>query len=146
MRENLTFRETRKIVARVDRKEVVYINHVIESYDGIMMMTTVNPEEAKVEFNISPYLYKEAEDVAREEGFDEIADQFKEIAEVEEEHEKRYRKLLANVKASKVFKREQEVKWHCRNCGYVHEGDTAPEVCPACAHPQAHYEVLAENY
>ncbi len=91
-------------------------------------------------------LYKEAEDTAREEGFEEIAVQFKEIAEVEEEHEKRYRKLLKNVKEGKVFKKDIVVKWKCRNCGYVHEGEEAPEECPACAHPQAHYELHCENY
>jgi len=91
-------------------------------------------------------LYKEAEGIAREEGFEEIATQFKEIAEVEEEHEKRYRKLLKNVKEGTVFKKEKPVKWHCRNCGYVHEGNEAPEECPACKHPQAFYEVLCENY
>lgn len=91
-------------------------------------------------------LYKDAEQVARSEGFGEIADVFKEIAEVEEAHEKRYRKLLANVSDGKVFRKDEVVKWHCRNCGYVHEGKEAPEICPACAHPQAYYEVLAENY
>ena len=91
-------------------------------------------------------LYKEAEDVAREEGFEEIAVQFKEIAEVEEEHEKRYRKLLKNVNEGTVFKKDSIVKWKCRNCGYVHEGAEAPEMCPACQHPQAHYELLCENY
>lgn len=91
-------------------------------------------------------LYKEAEEIARQEGFEEIAVQFKEIAEVEEEHEKRYRKLLKNVKERKVFKKDTVVKWKCRNCGYVHEGKEAPEVCPACAHPQAYYEILCENY
>jgi len=91
-------------------------------------------------------LYKEAEDVARKEGFVEVAGQFKEIAEVEEEHEKRYRKLLKNLKEGKVFKKDKQVKWKCRNCGYVHEGDEAPEECPACQHPQAYYEVLCENY
>ena len=91
-------------------------------------------------------LYKEAEETARKEGFTEVAEQFKEIAEVEEEHEKRYRKLLANLKGGKVFKRDQAVKWKCRNCGYVHEGKEAPDVCPACAHPQAYYELLCENY
>jgi len=91
-------------------------------------------------------LYKEAEETAREEGFEEIAVQFKEIAEVEEEHEKRYRKLLKNVKEGKVFKKDAPVKWKCRNCGYVHEGEEAPEECPACAHPQSYYELLCENY
>ena len=91
-------------------------------------------------------LYKEAETVARQEGFEEVAVQFKEIAEVEEQHEKRYRKLLKNLKEGKVFKRDTVVKWKCRNCGYVHEGKEAPEECPACAHPQAYYELLCENY
>ncbi|MDD5093139.1 MAG: rubrerythrin family protein [Dehalococcoidia bacterium] len=91
-------------------------------------------------------LYKEAEKVAREEGFKEIADLFKEIGEVEEEHEKRYRKLLANVKEGKVFKKDKVVKWHCRNCGYIHEGAEAPTECPACAHPQAYYELWCESY
>jgi len=91
-------------------------------------------------------LYKEAEATARSEGFDKIAYAFKEIAEVEEQHELRYRKLLANLKAGTVFKRDKAVKWHCRNCGYVHEGKEAPKKCPACAHPQAHFEVMPENY
>ncbi len=91
-------------------------------------------------------LYKTAEETAREEGFKEVAEVFKEIAEVEEEHEKRYRKLLKNVEEGKVFKKDDIVKWKCRNCGYVHEGKEAPEKCPACVHPQAHYELLCENY
>lgn len=91
-------------------------------------------------------LYKEFEKVAREEGFDKIADSFKEIAEVEEEHEKRYRKLLENVKENKVFKKDSVVKWKCRNCGYVHEGKEAPEMCPACSHPQAYFEIFKEIY
>jgi rubrerythrin len=91
-------------------------------------------------------MYPEFEKIAREEGFDEIADYFHEIAEVEEEHEKRYRKLLSNLEAGTVFKKANSIKWRCRNCGYVHQGTEAPEICPACAHPQAYYEVLAENY
>jgi len=91
-------------------------------------------------------LYKEAEEVAREEGFEEIAVQFKEIAEVEEQHEIRYEKLLKNVEEGKVFKKDTVVRWKCRNCGYVHEGKEAPGKCPACAHPQAYYELLSENY
>ena len=91
-------------------------------------------------------LYKQAEEVARQEGFEEIAVQFKEIAEVEEQHEIRYRKLLKNVKEDRVFKKDTVVKWKCRNCGYVHEGKEAPEECPACAHPQGYYELLCENY
>ncbi|MDP8298102.1 MAG: rubrerythrin family protein [Candidatus Orphnella occulta] len=91
-------------------------------------------------------LYKDAEDTARAEGFDEIAIQFKEIAEVEEEHEKRFRKLLNNIENKKVFKKDETVKWKCRNCGYVHEGNEAPNECPACYHPQSYYELLCENY
>ncbi|AQS60587.1 rubrerythrin family protein [Desulforamulus ferrireducens] len=91
-------------------------------------------------------MYVEFEKVAREEGFDEIADVFREIGEVEEEHEKRFLALLKNIEEGKVFKRDEEVKWKCRNCGYVHKGKEAPHICPACAHPQAHYELLCENY
>ncbi len=91
-------------------------------------------------------MYPEMEKIAREEGFNEIADVFKEIAEVEEAHEKRFRKLLDNVKRNTVFKKPSPVKWKCRNCGYVHEGTEPPELCPACAHPKSYYEVLAENY
>jgi len=91
-------------------------------------------------------IYPDAEKIARAEGFEEIAAQFKEIAEVEERHEKRYRALLNNLREGKVFKKDQAVKWHCRNCGYVSESKEAPKMCPACKHPQAYYEVLAENY
>jgi len=91
-------------------------------------------------------MYPEFEKIAREEGFTEIADIFKEVGEVEEEHEKRYRKLLANITNKTVFKKAQPVKWRCRNCGYVHEGTEPPEKCPACAHPRDYYEVAAENY
>ncbi|MCK5599857.1 rubrerythrin family protein [bacterium] len=91
-------------------------------------------------------IYKEFEDTARREGFPEIAFKFKEIAEVEEEHEKRYRSLVKNIREGTVFRKKDKVKWHCLNCGYVHFGNEAPEMCPACDHPQAHYEVLPENY
>jgi rubrerythrin len=91
-------------------------------------------------------LYPAFEKVARKEGLDKVADSFKEIGEVEERHEARYRKLLANVKAGTVFKKEKATEWKCRNCGYVHEGKEAPEVCPACKHPRSYYELLAENY
>ncbi len=91
-------------------------------------------------------MYPGFEKVAREEGFTEIAEFFKEVAEVEEQHEKRYLALLKNVSEGKVFKKDRPVKWKCRNCGYVHEGKTAPEVCPACKHPQSFYELLCECY
>ncbi len=83
---------------------------------------------------------------AREEGFDDIADIFTAIAVAEKQHEKRYNDLSANVEKGQVFKRETEVVWRCRNCGYIHRGKEAPDTCPACAHPQAHFELLGENY
>jgi rubrerythrin len=91
-------------------------------------------------------LYASFERVAAEEGFPEIAVSFREIAEVEQVHEERYRKLLANIVNGEVFRKSSSVKWHCRNCGYVHEGAEAPDECPACRHPKAYYEVMAENY
>ncbi|HUH65196.1 MAG TPA: rubrerythrin family protein [Syntrophales bacterium] len=91
-------------------------------------------------------LYSDFEKIAREEGFTEIADSFGEIAKVEMFHEKRYRKLIANIEKKELFKKKAPVKWHCMNCGYVFEGTEAPDQCPACKHPQAYYEVLAENY
>lgn len=83
---------------------------------------------------------------AAEEGFEEIAEIFKAIAVAEKQHEKRYLALAANIANNTVFKKDKPVVWRCRNCGYLHEGDGAPEECPACAHPQAHFELLAENW
>ena len=91
-------------------------------------------------------LYPDFAKVAKEEGFLDVAESFEEIAEVEEEHEKRYRKLLENVKSGTVFKRDEEVEWHCLNCGYIHHGKEAPEICPACQHPQSYYELHVPNY
>ena len=91
-------------------------------------------------------LYPDFADVAEKEGFPRIATSFREIAEVESYHERRYRKLLENVKKKQVFKKDKVVKWKCRNCGYVYEGTEAPKVCPACKHAQSYYELWAENY
>ena len=91
-------------------------------------------------------LYPAFAKVAEEEGFADVAESFTEISEVEEQHEIRYRKLLANVEAGRVFKRETTVKWRCRNCGYIHEGPEAPEECPACKHAQAYDERGVEAY
>ena len=114
---------------------------------GVIGDTAANLEAAAAGENLEwTKIYKEAEETARKEGFEEIAKQFKEIAEVEEEHEKRYRKLFKNIKEGKVFKKDKIVKWKCRNCGYVHQGKEAPGTCPACLHPQAFYELLCENY
>ncbi|MBD3286056.1 rubrerythrin family protein [candidate division WOR-3 bacterium] len=83
---------------------------------------------------------------AREEGFENIAKVFEAVMVAEKQHEKRYNDLAANIEACRVFKRDKKVVWRCRNCGYLHEGAEAPETCPACAHPQAHFELLAENW
>lgn len=91
-------------------------------------------------------MYKEFAQTAREEGFEEIARVMEEIAEVEAEHEARYKKLLERLTDGMVFKRSTPIRWRCRNCGYVHEGTEPPQVCPACAHPRAFYEPAAENY
>lgn len=91
-------------------------------------------------------MYPSFAKVAREEGFEEIAEIFEAIAVAEKQHEKRYLGLLANVEADTVFKKEKPVVWRCLNCGYLHEGKEAPELCPACAHPRAYYELLCENW
>src|SRR4030042_6694798 len=114
---------------------------------GIIGNTKANLEAAadgeKMEWS---QIYADFEKTARKEGFAEIATSFKEIAEVEEFHEKRYRKLAKNIASGEVFKKKATVKWHCTNCGYIHEGTEAPKECPACKHAQAYYELLAENY
>ena len=84
--------------------------------------------------------------VAREEGFEQIANVFEAIAVAEKQHEKRYRDLAENLDAGRVFRRDGKVVWRCRNCGYLHEDTEAPDICPACAHPQAHFELLGENW
>lgn len=114
---------------------------------GIIGTTEQNLEAAAAGENEEwVELYPEFADVADAEGFPAIAKVFREIAKVEAEHEKRYRTLLARVKEGGVFKREEEIVWQCRNCGYVHVGKEAPQACPACAHPQAYFEPMKNNY
>jgi rubrerythrin len=91
-------------------------------------------------------LYPGFAKIAREEGFEAIAMLWENISNAERQHEKRYNDLRANIEAGRVFKREKSVKWRCRNCGYLHEGKDAPKACPACAHPQAYFELLGENW
>lgn len=91
-------------------------------------------------------LYPEFAKIAREEGFNAIAIVLEKIAVAEKQHEKRFRDLAANIEQGRVFKRDGIVIWRCRNCGYLHEGTEAPELCPACAHPKAHFEELGENW
>ncbi|MCL2116453.1 MAG: rubrerythrin family protein [Methanobrevibacter sp.] len=91
-------------------------------------------------------MYAQFAKEAKEEGFDKIAYLFEGVAQVEKEHEERYRKLLANVKNNEVFKKEATSTWKCRNCGHIVEKESAPEVCPVCSHPKAYFEVRAKNY
>jgi rubrerythrin len=91
-------------------------------------------------------MYPQFADVAENEGFFEIAEVFRNIAVAEKAHEERYRALIENIEKDIVFKRENVVKWKCRNCGYIHEGTEAPEECPACAHVRAYFELWTRNY
>ena len=91
-------------------------------------------------------MYAEFARTARDEGFDDIALLFEEVGKIEKEHEERYRKLLANIEGGLVFSREGDCIWQCSNCGHIAVGKQAPEVCPVCAHPQAYFQIKAENY
>ena len=114
---------------------------------GMIGKTKENLEAAAAGENMEwTTLYANFAKDAKAEGFPEIARSFEQIAKVEKFHEARYRKLIANVAKKQVFNKKKSVKWHCINCGYIYEGTRAPKECPACKHPQAYYEVLAENY
>ena len=91
-------------------------------------------------------MYPEFARVAREEGFNAVAAAFEAISVAEKQHHRQYQVLADNLEAGRVFKRDGKVVWRCRNCGYLHEGDAAPNTCPACIHPQAHFELLSENW
>ncbi|OPX22375.1 MAG: rubrerythrin family protein [Planctomycetales bacterium 4484_113] len=114
---------------------------------GVIGTTVENLKAAAAGENYEhTQMYPEFARVAREEGFDAIAKVFEAIAVAEKQHEKRFLVLAANIESGRVFKRDGKVFWRCRNCGYIHEGDAPPEVCPACAHPQAYFELLGENW
>jgi len=114
---------------------------------GIIKDTKSNLEHAAAGENMEwAVIYSDFARIAREEGFNDIANSFTQIAKVEKFHESRYRKLADNIAKGEVFKKNAVTKWHCANCGYVYEGTEAPRECPACKHPQAFYEVLAENF
>ena len=121
---------------------------ITASYPAGIIGTTPQNLLAAAEGELEEWdiLYKEFADVAQEEGFPQIATAFRMIALVEAEHEARYRKLLASILDGSVFKKEEEIEWQCRNCGYVHTGKNAPEDCPACLHPQAYFEPKKMNY
>jgi rubrerythrin len=114
---------------------------------GVIGTTKANLEAAAAGENMEwTTLYANFAKTAKAEGFAEVAHSFEQIAKVEKFHEARYRKLIENVTAKKVFKKDKPVKWHCINCGYIFEGTKPPKECPACKHPQSYYEVLAENF
>ena len=116
-------------------------------HDGSVPETLVNLEDAANGENYEwTDMYAGFAKVAKEEGFDHIAFLFEGVAKIEKEHEERYRKLLENIKGNNVFEKESPVMWVCRNCGHVHYGDKAPEVCPVCSHPKAYFELRKENY
>jgi len=114
---------------------------------GVIGNTLENLKEAAAGENYEhTEMYPGFAEIARKEGFDAIASMFEAIAVAEKQHERRYNALAANIETARVFKRDSETVWRCRNCGYLHTGQEAPEVCPACEHPQAHFELLGENY
>ncbi len=110
--------------------------------------TTVENLEAAAsgEYEEWAEMYPEFADIADEEGFPEIAEAFRRIADAEKNHEIRFKKLAENITNGTVFKRDQPVRWKCGNCGYIHEGTEAPEECPACVHARAHFELFVETY
>ena len=114
---------------------------------GVIRSTKENLKEAaegeKLEWGT---LYPNFAEVAEKEGFKEVAGTFRNVAMVENYHERRYRKLLANIEQGQVFKKDAPVKWKCRNCGYVFEGSEAPDECPVCAHAKSYFELWCENY
>jgi len=114
---------------------------------GVIGDTAVNLKAAAAGERLEwTTLYQNFSEVAGKEGFVEASQTFAQIAKVEKEHEARYLGLLKNLQEGKVFKKDASIRWHCRNCGYVHEGKEAPDKCPVCSHPRAFFEVLAENY
>ena len=118
-----------------------------ELHGGAVEDTDVNLEAAAAGENYEwTDMYKGFAETAREEGFEELAVKFEEVAAIDKSHEERYRKLLKNVNDKKVFSKDGDVIWVCRNCGHIVVGKEAPEVCPVCAHPQAYFEIKAENY
>ena len=121
---------------------------ITASYPAGVIGTTAENLKAAAEGENEEWvdLYPEFAKIADEEGFPAIAHTFRNVSKVEEEHEKRYRKLLSNIENGTVFSDSEEIEWQCRNCGYVFRGKKAPEVCPGCAHPQAFFERKKNNY
>lgn len=112
---------------------------ILATEDNLLEAADGEHDEA---FNLYPLFGR----IAADEGFTAVANTFKYVTEVEKMHENRYLKLLENLKTGLVFAREEEVRWYCRKCGYVHVGKTPPKVCPSCLHPQAYFELFPDNY
>ena len=123
--------------AKLWAKELGYIHESLEDN----LQAAIDGENYE-HTNMYPRMEKEA----IEEGHKELAEKFHEVAEVEEKHEERYQKLLNNLKNGEVFKKKEVKQWKCNNCGYIHDGDEAPHTCPACDHPQGHFEIFKETY
>jgi rubrerythrin len=115
-------------------------------HDGVADTMTNLKDAADGENYEYTDMYKKFAEDAREEGFNEIAELFEKVGEIEKHHEERYRKLIENIEKGMVFKGDGVTVWKCRNCGYIHIGDSAPELCPVCNHPQSYFEIQAENY
>ena len=116
-------------------------------HDGSVPTTDVNLLDAAEGENYEwTDMYAGFAKTAKEEGFDKIAFLFEAVGKIEKEHEERYRKLLSNLKEGKVFERSEKKVWICANCGHIHFGEKAPEVCPVCDHPKAYFRIKAENY
>ncbi|MCX7647387.1 MAG: rubrerythrin family protein [Elusimicrobiales bacterium] len=114
---------------------------------GVISDTKTNLlNAAKGENEEWTHMYPSYAKIARAEGFEAIARVFEEVAKVEKHHEERYKKLAENIEKGTVFKKDKPVQWKCNNCGYIHEGQEAPSSCPACAHPQGYFEILADNF
>jgi rubrerythrin len=121
---------------------------IVACYPAGVIGSTAENLEAAADGEMEEWgeLYPGFAGTARKEGFDAVATAFDNISIAEKQHEKRYRGLLQNLENGTVFKKGEKVVWRCRNCGYIHESDEAPKTCPACVHPRAHFEVLAENW
>ncbi|MBQ3305232.1 MAG: rubrerythrin family protein [Clostridia bacterium] len=116
-------------------------------HGGKVPTTTANLKDAADGENFEwTDMYRKFAEEARAEGFEDIARQFEGVAAIEKEHEERYRKLLSNIEGGLVFSREGDMIWQCSNCGHIHIGKEAPEVCPVCNHPQSYFQIKAENY
>lgn len=140
------YEQIRAIFEETAGNEKEHAKVIFKFLNGIGTTTENLKAAAEGEHDEWAVMYKEMEVVAREEGFENIANFFHEVAKVEAEHEQRYLTLLKRVENGTVFTEEKATVWVCRNCGRVHVGDTAPEVCPVCKHPKAYFERKATNY